>query len=236
MIDSLERLDGALGGRPGRFETLAPGRSVPTPLAELFAALTGGKGGPRAEALGRGLVVIAEAVVEHFPGNLFWDLDLLAAALWQQESATAMNAMTDTIVRLQAGFGRHTTIRFRYAHDFLYGFDWCRWVARAPEARSAVGVYDARFLAYLEKRQQELIALIAEDDAKYPRLAGESARNPFGFSREPDDEARLHRALAAEDLVPAKAWDTGGTQDAMRPYARLREDMALRLGMATRPS
>lgn len=193
---------------------------------------------PLRAAFAVALEEIAAAQLYAFPGNLFWDLDALAASLARQACAhpsprAHLFELAGHIARLQRLFGAETAIRFRYVHDFVYGYDWAKWVKRDPAARAHVGPFDAAFLVYSEKRAGELIELIANDDAKYGRLPDGEARNPFGFSREPEDEIRLFRDLAERDLLPIRAWETAPPLDWEPPYLALREERAAALGLAT---
>lgn len=219
------------GPAPGAL-TLAPDRTHATPLPDLLPAT----GAPeRRDALARGLANIVNAWVDHFPENIFWDVDLVAQQLWDLEAPDAITRRARRIAELARGFGNQTEIRFQYVHDFLYGYDWCRWVARDPEERERVGPFDATFLAYLERRQGELLELIANDDTKYPRLPDGRPRNPFGFSRRHDHERRLLRALAARGDVPVETWRPRGRRTWDRPFARIRDETARELGLAERP-
>jgi hypothetical protein len=209
----------------GGWGSLAPGRArahLPSELAAPGSSLHGA------------LTRIAQAIVENHPDNLFADLDALAATLERLDEPCRLER-TDRIVRLHALFGQRSPIRFRYVHDFLYGFDWARWVARAPEERHAVLPYDLPFLAYLEQRGHELLALIAGDDAKYPTLRDRSSRNPFPFSREPAAEIAIHRALAERGLVPLAAWDASAAPHWNEPYASVREAQARAMGLELPP-
>lgn len=210
------------GGDATRLEALGDALFAPmTPASRL--------------ALARGLSELADAIVAAFPENVFWDLDALAGSLAGADPDTIDGAFHD-LVALHRLFGRATSIRFRYVHDFLYGYDWAKWVRRDPEARADIGPYDPRFFAAMLQRGEELIALIAADDAKYHQLADDEPRNPFGFSREPEDELRLHRQLASEGAVPVEAWRLDGRArwDA-DPY-RARERAAERLELTRRPA
>jgi hypothetical protein len=218
------------GSRPGA-STLAPDRPHATPLTDLVPA---GAEPARADALARGLADIVSAWAEHFPENIFWDVDLLAQRLWALEDPGAIARRARRIADLARGFGHQTEIRFQYVHDFLYGYDWCRWVARDPEEREHVGPFDADFLAYLERRQAELLELIAQDDAKYPRLENGRPRNPFGFSRHHEDERRLLRTLAQRRDIPVETWRPHGRCSWDRPFARIREQTAEELGLTGR--
>jgi hypothetical protein len=209
--------------------TLAPGRHRARRPSELVAAIGPH---PHAEALGRALAGIAGALRESFPGNLFADLDALAGSLSRRPSAAAIEAAGERIAALHRLYGAATSIRFRYAHDFLYGYDWARWCQREPDARAEVGPYDDAFLGYLEERGHELLVLISKDDTKYPTLRHEQSRNPFSFRRDREAEARLLRALAEEGLIPVAAWELAPSLDFRRPWSALREGRARALGLS----
>ena len=146
-------------------------------------------------------------------------------------SASASTSALPQIARLQRLYGQDTAIRFRYVHDFIYGYDWAKWVGRDPDLRAGIGPYDAVFLDHLERRAHELLGLIAVDDPVYPGLPDEQARNPFPFSREPEAELRLHRTLAARGLLPLAAWDPAARPVWSRPFAALRAELAAMLGL-----
>lgn len=223
-MKELEAAEARLRDAYGALATLDPTRDEATAPRALYAALAPACADEAmADALARGLVAVADATLEHFPENLLFDFDALAAALVREAAdAAALARAFDAVVTLHARFGVHGPIRFRYVHDFVYGFDWAKWVRRDPEGRAAVGPFDLEFLRALLTRGEELLALVAADDAKYPRLRDERARNPFGFSREPGDELRLHRRLAAEGLVPVEAWCLEPRAVWDRPFADLR--------------
>ena len=177
------------------------------------------------------MATIARAVAEHFPDNIYGDVDFLSAALvarfGDQPAAEAqLTVHCEQIAGLIALYGCHSAIRFRYMHDFLYGFDWARWVRKDPINRAATGPFDPVFLQYLYQRGGELLALIERGDAEYPPLAPDQWRNPFDFSREPAAEARLHRLLAAEELLPLAAWDIYARPSFDRDFHRLRRERA----------
>ncbi len=224
LTDDLAAADARLRSAYGHLATLDPARESATLPSALFAQLAPRCAGPATvDALGRGLVAVADATIEHFPENLLFDLDALAAALVREAlDAEGLTRAFDTVVALHARFGCRGPIRFRYVHDFVYGFDWAKWVRRDPAARAGVGPFDLAFLTALLARGEELLALIAADDAKYPRLRDARPRNPFGFSREPADELRLHRRLAAEGHVPVEAWRLEPAAVWDRPFADLR--------------
>jgi hypothetical protein len=232
----LSHLAPLLGGAA----TLDPGRTrAPSPEVLAARVVEAGGGGTEAgrleagrlEAFAEGLAEVVSALAAAFPENVFWDLDHLACCLWHAGGPAQVRALGRRLARLCTGFGLHSPLRFRYAHDLLYGYDWARWVAREPETREAVGPFDAPFLDYLEERREALVQLIARDDAKYGRLRGPGFRNPFTFKREPHEEAQLHRALARADLIPVKAWRLDGERRWCLPFSELRAQTAQRLGL-----
>lgn len=212
--------------------TLEPGRTrarLPTELCDRL--LLPSDSGPLKAAFLDGLVEAMDAMLVAFPDNLLWDLEGLAARQLAQARPAADSAKTIThlwsrIAALQHVFGSRGPIRFRYIHDFVYGFDWAKWVAKEPSQRAQIGPYDAAFIERMHRRGGELLDLIAAGDTKYGPLEGAQARNPFGFSRTPADELALHRRLAEQDALPVRAWNPHATPDWQRPYARLRDEAA----------
>ncbi len=188
-------------------------------------------------AFAQGMRELENGLHRHFPHNLYGDLDYFAAALLTAARAQShpnthlqkLFALTGELLQL---YGCHSPIHFRYAHDFLYGFDWVRWVRKTPKKRPSSGPFSGEFLLYLKKRGRELLVLIAKDDAKYPRLAKRQNRNPFSFSRVPDDEQRLHETLAAEALIPVEAWCLDAIPRCDRDYSQLRAERARALDLS----
>jgi hypothetical protein len=218
--------------------SLGPERKRATTLVEIGAALLVDSDSlALRETFARGLERVSRALSEHFPENIFWDLDFMAKSLLDearragQGGPELLDECAERVVDLQLRFGQASPIRFSYAHDFLYGFDWARWVARDPPARGRIGPFQREFLERMQRRAVELVELIARDDQKYPRLADDEPRNPFGFSRRPDDERRLHELLARDGLVPIEAWRFDAVPDWRRPFTELREARAKELGL-----
>lgn len=213
-----------------RRESLCPDREFSTPFATLWRSLK--LGDSASMALIDVSRDIADAILTHYPDNLFWDLDRLVHDLAGRGSPNAIRDAGASVVRLMAGFGERSEIRFRYIHDFTYGFDWAKWVAREPEARQHVGPFDDVFLNYLHRRQQELLALIAADDETYGQLDGDEPRNPFGFSRDPEDERRLHVDLAQTGDIPVRSWDPRAEARWGARFAEVRDRRASAMGLA----
>ncbi len=236
-VDRLAACEDALvrGGWVRR--SLAPGRERARGLIDVCeAAARPGDDDGTLLALADGVVGLCAAMRSSFPDNLCCDLELVAAQVLRAarasvDPAAAVRGRLARMSGLQRLYGEDTAIRFRYVHDFLYGFDWAKWVGRDPDLRQHVGPFDAVFLGHLERRAHELGLLIAGDDAVYGQLEGEHSRNPFPFSREPADELRLHRDLAARGLVPVAAWDPEARPSWRRAYAALRIERAAALGL-----
>lgn len=236
-LAALAAADAALGVP---WLSLAPDRTHARSLVALGRALLEAE--PEADpaaclAFAEGLAAIALAMRDAFPRNLFGDLEHLAACLWRGAAAAPAGAeaflrqQCAGVAELQHLFGRATSIRFRYVHDFLYGFDWAKWVAREPAARGGVGPFSPEFLAVMNARGHELLDVIAEGhDRRYPPLPDARPRNAFGFSREPADELALHRHLAREGLLPVEAWRFDASPRWDRPFQALRREHAARLG------
>jgi hypothetical protein len=214
------------------FWTLEPGRARARLHTELCdRLLLPSDGRALKEAFIQGLVETMNAMLVAFPDNLLWDLEGLASrqlgqARVAEDPPATLAHLWSRIAALQHVFGSRGPIRFRYIHDFVYGFDWAKWVAKDPERRAEVGPYDAAFVERMHRRGGELLKLIDADDTKYGPLEGPQSRNPFGFSRTPADELALHRRLAEQDALPVRAWDADATPDWRRPYAQLRDEAA----------
>ncbi len=236
----LVALDAELDAHAPRL-TLAPDRERATSLTELFDRepfddAPSDSGALQAD-FGLALERVARAMHDAFPENLFWDLDALAhrlARTGREEGPRAMIAQSALVAAMQHLFGRETPIAFQYTHDFVYGFDWAKWVRRAPIDHAHVGPFDARFLDSMWRRGHELLVLIANDDDEYPKLRGRKARNPFGFERDPEHERRIYRDLAERDLLPVRAWEREPRGQWDRPFRELREERAKALGLPTR--
>ncbi len=215
----LRSVQAILEAAAGPLRSLDPSRDRASTLADVhagaLASIPGELDGALAEPLADGLCKLALAQLEAFPGNLFWDLDLIAAAVVDETRTLApeparacVRDRFDRMAALQHLYGRRTPINFSYVHDFVYGFDWAKWVAREPSLHAAApGPFSLTFLEYMDQRGHELLALIAADDSKYPSLDGDEPRNPFPFTREPEAEIRLHRELARRDLIPVPTWE-----------------------------
>ena len=225
-MSGLERLQRLERGAPARL-SLAPGRERATLLDALAAqAFTGDDAELRAGLLAD----LAERFADDYPDNLFGDFDALAGRLAAGSTADAV-ALAETVSHLSHHYGRHTELRFRYLHDFLYGLDWCRWAEKEAVSRACVAPLSDAFLGYLCRRGDELSVLIAADDAKYGRLAPGQYRNPFGFDRSPASELVLLRSLRDAGQLPFDAWRLhGGFR--VTPFVAARLALAQSMGLA----
>lgn len=208
--------------------SLDPGRSSATPLLQLVVSLAGPS---EIEPLAAAAEEVARAQLDNFPENLFWDFDHYLASLHQQAAASddyaaCTQRMSATTVALMQLYGQQSKIRFRYVHDFMYGFDWARWVRRDPANRAGVDPFGLRFLNQSKSRGRDILDLIETDDAWYPQLSDGVARNPFSFSREPEDELLLYRDLSLRGFVPVQAWRIDAAPDWSRDFDALREERA----------
>jgi len=238
-LEALSIADAAIDRASPERLSLDPRRARATTLAAILNTLADREPSPSPallDALAIGLAEVATAQLRAFPSNLFWDFDFMAAAILDEvrDGASApriARTRLGLMAELQHLYGRETAIRFTYVHDFAYGYDWAKWIARDPQDRRLHGPYSATFLAYMHRRGHELLALIADDDRKYPTLVEEQPRNPFPFSREPASELRLHRDLARRREIPVEAWRVDAAPRWNRNYAAIRAERARMLGL-----
>jgi hypothetical protein len=224
------------------WRSLDPAREEAMSFEEIAVALAFPQRDPRVvEATGELAEALVRAVAEHFPENIFADYAALVEACVDaaEGSSDPLLTIAETgraLVDLQALFGRRSTIRFRYVHDFLNGYDWVKWVQREPDTRAPVGPYAMPFLRHMLARGQEMLGLIDADDGTYPRLRDARPRNPFRFDREPSAEVALHRSLAARGDLPLRPYLVASRGAAVGawdcPYQELRLAEAARLGLA----
>lgn len=213
--------------------SLDPGRSKASSPAELVARLASSEQLPH---LAGAASAVAEAQLQSFPENLFWDFDFFLASIHRDASRNAgyagyLEEVTRITVELMTLYGQQSSIRFRYVHDFMYGYDWARWVRREPQVRAGFQPFGLEFLRRTESRGRDILTLVEGDDDWYPRLADGASRNPFPFSREPTEELELYRLLAERGHVPVEAWRNDARPDASRDFDALREDAAATLGL-----
>lgn len=183
------------------------------------------------------LEIIVCAQLQNFPDNIFWDFDFIASRMLRQALAEKdgtiayLEKFAHKMVSLMEVFGIKGQIKFRYVHDFIYGFDWARWVQKDPENRSNVEPFSLVILDYLLNKSDELAQRIHQNRCEYYKLCAKGYRNPFGFSREPEDEYRLLTNLAQKRLIPVPAWSWYGVPTWNQPFDDLRQEVALKLNV-----
>lgn len=232
-VSALADIDARIASLPRGRLTLDPRRAEATPLTDLVSSLADDRQVPHLAAAAS---AVAEAQLASFPDNIFWDFDFYLASIHRHASAASdyagyLHDVALLTVGLMQLYGQHSAIRFRYVHDFMYGFDWARWVRRKPSERLGIEPFGPEFLRQTESRGRDLLSLIAADDDWYPRLVRGESRNPFPFPREPHDELRLYRTLAEAGHVPVEAWRLDAEPDAGRDYDAIREQTAASLGL-----
>ncbi|WP_445634646.1 hypothetical protein [Nostoc sp. DSM 114161] len=181
------------------------------------------------------LECIVDSQLQNFPENIFWDFDFLVSSMLRQALVAEEGAVSflktfcEKMVSLTEMFGIHTEIRFRYVHDFLYGFDWARWVQKDPQNRAHIEPFSLVFFDYLLTKGKELIQRISHGQITYYKLCDTGYRNPFSFSREPKDEYRLLTYLAQEELIPVAVWNWNASPVWNKPFQEIRQQIALKL-------
>lgn len=183
------------------------------------------------------LTSILEAQLENFPTNIFWDCDFMVSSILRQAVAMGDDAVVflktfaNKMISLSQLFGIKQEIRFCYVHDFMYGFEWARWVQKEPQTRAHLEPFSLVFLDYLLAKGQELIHRISLDKVTYYKLCETGFRNPFPFSRAPEDEYRLLTHLAREGLIPVAAWNWNTQPVWNQPFQEIRQQLALQLNI-----
>jgi hypothetical protein len=187
------------------------------------------------ECLFNTLEGILRAQLHNFPENLFWDFDFMIYSMLEQalsanvEAINFLEVFGNKIIELMYMFGCEREIRFRYVHDFTYGFDWARWVKKDPVNRANTQPFSLAFLDYLYSKGKELLHKISIDDERYHQISTCSYRNPFRFSREPKDEYQLLTYLASYQLIPVAAWNWNAMTVWDKPFDQLREQVSSKL-------
>lgn len=183
------------------------------------------------------LEIIVRTQLQNFPENIFWDSDFLVSSMLKQaliadEGAIAfLKAFSEKMVYLTEMFGNKTEIRFRYVHDFMYGFEWAKWVQKEPQKRAHIESFSMVFLDYLLIKGKELLQRINNSQVTSYKLCDTGYRNPFAFSREPEDEYRLLTYLAEEELIPVAVWNWNASPVWNKPFQEMRQQLALKLNI-----
>lgn len=234
---SFQVLDEILAQQIAKPLSLNPNKSLITSFTELEANIIQQSSDVvLITAIRDTLIKILNASLYNFPENIFWDFDFIVSSMLKQALSAEnefdlLEHFGNKIVLLMNMFGKKSEIRFRYVHDFMYGFDWARWVQKKPHQRAHNEPFCLDFLDNLICRGEEILQRIKEDDSKYPQLSEHRYRNPFKFSREPDSEHRLLIYLAARECIPVAAWEWGAVGVWNKPFYKIREQASLKLNI-----
>jgi hypothetical protein len=236
-------LDETIAQQAVNYSSLNPHKNFATSFVEMGYLIAEKNYDPRViKSLTYTLERIVHAQLVNFPDNIYWDFDfmvssILSQALTAREGAFYfLNTFADKAVSLMNLFGVKTQIHFRYIHDFIYGFEWAKWVQKDPYARARIQPFGIIFLDYLLNRGQEMIQLINLNDAKYHQITGNAYRNPFSFSRQPECECRLLSYMAEEELIPVPAWDWNARPIWNQPFQQIRQELSVQLDIPNNPA
>lgn len=180
---------------------------------------------------------IINAQIQNFPGNIFWDFDFMVSSMLRQALTSDIGAIAfvesfgKKMVLLTNLFGINQEIHFRYVHDFMYGFDWARWVQKDPHNRAQIEPFSLFYLDYLLAKGKELLQRISLGQSASYKLCATGFRNPFNFSREPEDESRLLTHLAKTQFIPVPAWNWNASPVWNKPFEEIRQQVALKLNI-----
>ncbi|MEH1770248.1 hypothetical protein [Nostoc sp.] len=180
---------------------------------------------------------IVRTQLQNFPENIFWDFDFLVSSMLRQALTADEGAIPflkifgEKMISLTEMFGNKTEMRFRYVHDFMYGFEWARWVQKEPQNRAHIEPFSLLFLDYLLVKGKELLQRINHGQVVSYKLCDTGYRNPFTFSREPEDEYRLLSYLAEEQLIPVAVWNWNASPVWNKPFQEMRQQLALKLNI-----
>jgi hypothetical protein len=184
---------------------------------------------------------VVDSILENYPENIFWDLDFLASNMFtkiqEEETNTSKSKrafyLREKLQDIFELFGNKTAIHFRYIHDFIYGYDWCKWVRSSedPIMDHLLDPFGNCFLDSIKKRGLEILELIAKNDENYVSLDSGVYRNPFTFSRGTEDEIRLFRDLANTGDIPVPGWQVYGAVQFKKDYSLIRNNRAVTLGI-----
>ncbi|MBN3959790.1 hypothetical protein [Nostoc sp. NMS8] len=218
--------------------SLSPEKTLITSFAELGNFITEENTGIKIIiTLQETLESIVRTQLENFPENIFWDFDFLVSSMLRQALTADEGAVQflktfgAKMVSLTEMFGNKTEMRFRYVHDFIYGFEWARWVQKEPQNRAHIEPFSLIFFDYLLVKGKELLQRINHGQVVSYKLCDTGYRNPFTFSREPKDEYRLLTYLAEEQLIPVAVWNWNASPVWNKPFQEMRQQLALKLNI-----
>ncbi|MHC5735394.1 hypothetical protein [Nostoc sp.] len=235
---NFQLIDEILAQRPVNLLSLNPQKNLITSFAELENLIAEQSTDIQIIiTLQETLENIVSTQLQNFPENIFWDFDFLVSSMLRQaliadEGAVPfLKVFGKKVVHLMEMFGSKTEMRFRYVHDFMYGFDWARWVQKEPQNRAHIEPFSLVFFDYLLAKGKELLQRINHGQITSYKLCDTGYRNPFTFSREPEDESRLLTYLAEEQLIPVAVWNWNASPVWNKPFQEMRQQLALKLNI-----
>ena len=236
----LRKLDEALRQQGVLRSSVHPERSHARSFYELARAFNEAGTSPETQAAIEDLIVaLASDIPRHFPENIFWDFDCLCGAIASCAASASISApnyileATDILRELLKMFGLHSSIRFRYMHDFIYGYDFEQWEPESSLPFAEKQDFSISFLQAMLKKGRAMERCAARNGAAYPQLAEGRYRNTFSFCREPDSERLLFSHLVRQGLLPLEGWrlDGADVRIAGKKYRPLRNTCARELGL-----
>ncbi|MCC5815374.1 MAG: hypothetical protein JJT78_11505 [Leptospira sp.] len=182
------------------------------------------------------------AIIENYPENIYWDMDFLFCHVYRQlierntfvEKKKWLEDLERRVRHIMEIFGSKSKIQFRYIHDFLYGFDWCKWNRKRVEIGEEVeyNPFGEEFLTYIENRGLEILKMIECNDKNYVQMESGKFRNPFVFKRETEQEIAILSNLASTGDIPIFAWKVDAKFNSKKDYSLIRKERAVELGIA----
>jgi hypothetical protein len=172
-IDSFSIFDEIIAQQSINQLSLNPQKTLATSFVELGSLVTAKTNDIQLITfLKNTLEQIISAYLNNFPENLFWDFDFLVSSMLRQalvanDAVEFLTCFANKIVSLLELCGIKTKIRFRYVHDFMYGFEWARWVQKEPETRAHEEPFSLNFLDYLLVKGEEILQLICHEKANH---------------------------------------------------------------------
>lgn len=182
------------------------------------------------------VIEICNSIQDNFPQNIFYDLDYLFYQILQESKTSEigfepkLNEFQNSLNSIFTIFGIHSSVKFRYIHDFIYGYDWLKWTLEKKGSQEIESPLGEPFLNYITNRGKELENLIEGNDKNYPVL-NEPFRNPFLFVRSTQEEEILHSNLSIDHLIPLEAWNLFAIPKSDKNYSEIRTKRALELGI-----
>ncbi|WP_341528058.1 hypothetical protein WKK05_01510 [Nostoc sp. UHCC 0302] len=236
--DTFQFIDEILAQQSVNLLSLNPQKTLITSFAELGSVIAEKNSDIQIIAtIQETLESIVYTQLQNFPENIFWDFDFMVNSMLRQALVAEEGTITflkdfgEKMVSLTEMFGIKTEIRFRYVHDFMYGFEWARWVQKEPHNRAHIEPFSLIFLDYLLAKGKELLQRISHGQITCYKLCDTGYRNPFSFSREPEDEYRLLTYLAQEQLIPVAVWNWNASPVWNKPFQEMRQQLALKLNI-----